>query len=228
MAGHSARVAFLDRNVGVHGADEDLPYVGEVVVLGVLKAHVLDRYRRLVSEAEQKSLILFVELAVVLLVEKLEHTNDASFKSQGHAQNGTCLEPTLPVDAPLETRILGDVVHDRGLADTGRPASDPLTGLQAHRLDRPGSAAGGRVKAKLALVVIEQNRACLRSNGLSGRLDNGRQQYVEMNDAAIRFGDLEDRGKLLDVLCAHRSVSFEYRITEAEQSDSVAHACGSE
>ena len=175
--------------------------MGEVVVLGVLKAHVLDRYRRLVSEAEQKSLILFVELAVVLLVEKLEHTNDASFKSQGHAQNGTCLEPTLPVDAPLETRILGDVVHDRGLADTGRPASDPLTGLQAHRLDRPGSAAGGRVKAKLALVVIEQNRACLRSNGLSGRLDNGRQQYVEMNDAAIRFGDLEDRGKFLDVLC---------------------------
>ena len=80
VAGRSARMAVLDWNVSIHGSDEDLAHVGEVIFLRVLEAYVLDRYRRLVGEAEQKRLILSVELAVVLLVEKLEHADDASFE----------------------------------------------------------------------------------------------------------------------------------------------------
>ena len=109
------------------------------------------------------------------LKEKLDHADDASFESQRHAQNGTHHEPTLPVERPLETRIRGDVVHDRRLAVLGCPAGDPLTGLHAHRLDRLRGAAAGGVKAKLALVVIEKDGAGFRPNGLSGCLDDSRQ-----------------------------------------------------
>src|SRR3972149_5942854 len=104
VARDSPRVTGLDGNVGVHRADENLAHMGEVVLLRVLEPHVLDRDRRLISEAPEERLVVGVEARTVLLVEELENADDLALERQRHAENPAGHEARGPAEAGVDSR----------------------------------------------------------------------------------------------------------------------------